>query len=82
MSRPIAREAAKTAWVATSVVRRGQRSVRMARGGPPMTTPTANAEISAPAEDNEIWRSSAIAGRTPASRNSALPMANRLNASR
>ena len=46
------------------------------------TTPTANAEISAPAEDRLIPRSSAISGRTPASRNSALPIANRLNASR
>lgn len=68
--------------VVTSVVRRGQRSVTMAKGGPPTTTPTAKVEISAPAEDKLICRSSAISGRTPASRNSALPMANRLNARR
>jgi hypothetical protein len=80
--RPIATETAKTTCAATRVVRRGQRRVMTASGGPPMTTPMANAEINAPAEDNEIRRSSAIAGRTPATRNSALPIANRLNASR
>nr|WP_281282747.1 hypothetical protein [Nonomuraea terrae] len=82
MRMPIATQAAKATCVTTSVVRRGQRRVMMARGGPPTTTPAANAEISAPAEDNVIRRSSATAGRTPASRNSALPIENRLKDSR
>ena len=79
---PAATEPANTSWVSTSAVRRGHRRLTIAKGGPPMTTPIANAVINPPAVATVVRRSAATAGSTPARRNSALPIANRLNASR
>lgn len=65
-----------TDWKPTSAARRGIRSVARVSSGAPTTMPTAKADTSRPARDNDTSRSPAMDGSSPDSMNSEVPWAN------